>query len=371
MSNYRDSLLLGICQSLQLPRTKYDLAEERYHTIGDIIQKDSVFSNISLHVYPHGSFRQKTTVKPLKEDEYDLDFVVELPAGSSMMPGELYNNIYRILSTDGIHNKMVEKKTRCIRVNYANDFHMDIMPGKLIDAATKEIIVPDRELKNWYHHSNPIGFAEWFERQARTVIISEYNQRFAKAKAEPITEQEIAARLEPLRRAVQLIKRYRDLYCDANDAVPVRSIVISTLMGQISSSYSSEMDIIMDFCSLVNGRIQLANGKPFEVRNPVVINEVLSEKWNEDIQNYNDFTEMMKSLTDDIYRLNSLTINTDIVTQLKKMFGESVTSDVVKNQTSSINRARENGTLAVSGSGILNTKGEGMPVKRNTFYGKL
>ena len=369
MSSFRDSLLLGISQSLQLPRSKYELAEERYHTIGDIIQKDAVFDDIDLHVYPHGSFRQKTTVKPLQEDEYDLDFVVELPTESSMMPGDLYNNIYRILSTDGIHNKMVEKKTRCIRVNYANDFHMDIMPGKLINAATKEIIVPDRELKNWYHHSNPIGFAEWFEQQARISIISEYNQRVAKAKTEPITEQEIAARLEPLRRAVQLIKRYRDLYCDANDAVPVRSIVISTLMGQISSSYSSEMDIIMDFCSYVNGRIQLAGGKPFEVRNPVITNEVLSEKWNEDVQNYNDFKDMMKALTDDIDKLYSLTINTDIVTQLKKMFGESVTNDVVKNQTDSINMARESGTLAVSTSGILNTKGEGMQVKRNTFYG--
>lgn len=369
MKSYRDSLLLGICQNLQLPRTKYELAEERYHTIGQIIQRDYAFYNTDLHVYPHGSFRQKTTVKPLQEEEYDLDFVVELPTGSSMMPGELYNNIYRILSTDGIHNKMVEKKTRCIRVNYANDFHMDIMPGKLIDVATKEIIVPDRELKNWYHHSNPIGFADWFERQARTNIITEFQQRIVKADAEPITEQEIAERLEPLRRAVQLIKRYRDLYCDINNASPVRSIVISTLMGQISSSYSTEMEIIKDFCNYVNGRIRATGGRPFEVRNPVVNEEVLSEKWNEDIQNYYDFTNMMKSLTDDIYELNSLVVNSDIVAQLKKMFGESVTNDVVKSHAGSINRARLEGTLAVNGSGIINTKGEGIPVKRNTFYG--
>ena len=93
---------------------------------------------------------------------------------------------------------------------YANQtvkrVYMDIMPGQSVGRGT-EIIVPDRELKHWYHHSNPIGYAEWFEEQARTHIINElaqYNK--VQKNAEPIDDQEVTTRLEPLRRAVQLIK---------------------------------------------------------------------------------------------------------------------------------------------------------------------
>lgn len=370
MASFKDNLLIGICEKLQLPQSKYTLAEERYKTISDMIHTDTVFQKINLKMYPHGSFRLKTTVKPLSDNEYDLDFVVELPNEVNMTPKELYTHIYRILSKDNIHNNMVEKKRRCIRIKYANDFHMDIMPGKLIDHATNEIIVPDRELKSWYHHSNPIGYADWFENQAKTAIRGELNQqRIAKASAEPITEQEIVTRLEPLRRAVQLVKRYRDIYCDKHNTEPVRSIVLCTLMGYISSSYSSEMDIIQDYCSYVNGRIASFYGEPFEVRNPVV-NEVLTEKWTENKNYYNDFVKMMRALTEYMQKLRMTSLNTDIVALVKEMFGENLTNDVIKDQSDHINFARANGTLGVTADGVLNTTMTVSTVKKNTFYGE-
>lgn len=370
MTSYRDNLLVGICGKLQLPPSLYDQADKRYHTISDTIQADAVFRNINLRMYAHGSFRLKTTVKPLSENEYDLDFVVEIPKGVSMTPQQLYNHIHRILSNDGIHDDMVEKKARCIRVNYANDFHMDIMPGKAVNQSTNEIIVPDRELKGWYHHSNPIGYAEWFEKQAKTRILYEMNQqKILKASAEPISDQEVVTRLEPLRRAVQLIKRYRDIYCEKNNKEPVRSIVLCTLMGYISSSYSSEMRIITDFCTYVNSKIDAAMGEPFEVKNPVV-NEVLTEKWTENRQNYLDFVGMIDSLTKDMQKLLRATINTDIVALIKEMFGESITSAVIKEQAENISKARKAGTLAVGATGVLNTAKVGAAVKKNTFYGE-
>lgn len=370
MASYRDNLLLGICEKLQLQPSKYAQAEERYKTISDTIQNDEVFKMIELKMYPHGSFRLKTTVKPLSNNEYDLDFVVEIPKDVNMTPRELYDHIYRILANDGIHDQMTEMKSRCIRVNYANDFHMDIMPGKVIDNSTNEIIVPDRKLKTWYHHSNPIRYAEWFEDQARSAIRYELRkQRFAVASTEPITDQEIASRLEPLRRAVQLIKRYRDIYSEKYKSEPVRSIILCTLMGNISSAYSSEIDIITDFCTYVNKKIAVSKGKPFEIRNPVV-DEILTEKWNENTEIYIDFVKMMQALTDHIQRLKSASFNIEIATLIKEMFGEELTNEVIKNQAGGINSARSAGTLGVTASGLLNTDNKVALVKKNTFYGK-
>lgn len=366
--SYSETILLGICDKLQLSPGLYSLASDRYNTIAKTIQNDAAFSNTTLNIYPHGSFRLKTTVKPLSNDEFDLDFVAELPTTATMTPQDLYTHIFRILSNDGWHNNMVEKKARCIRINYANDFHMDIMPGKLIDPETHEIIVPDRELMGWNHHSNPIGFSEWFESQAQTRILLEMREfRKSQHSIEKVTDQEVAAQLEPLRRAVQLVKRYRDIYCEKNKAEPVRSIVICTLMGQITSFSGDTLQIIETFCHYVNGLISQNNGKPFEVRNPVV-NERLTEKWDEG-NNYRDFVSMMDALTADITQLRKYSINSDINALVKKMFGETVTNLVLTDYTKTLNEARSLGMLSVSQNGTLGSSGSGISVKKNTFYG--
>lgn len=368
MRNYTDAILFRICEKLQLTPTLYEQAKERYETIAGILQDDAVFANIEINIYPHGSFRQKTTVKPLKAREYDLDFVAELPLNSTMTPNELYNHIVRILRHDGIHNDMVELKNRCVRINYANDFHMDIMPGKLINSGTHEIIVPDRELKLWYHHSNPIGFAEWFENQARTQIIHEMSsRRRIQCSVETVTEQEIAAQLEPLRRAVQLVKRYRDVYCDKTGKEPVRSIVICTLMGQLTSFSGDALQIINAFCAYVNSLIAKSAGKPFDVKNPVV-DELLTEKWKEG-NNYKDFVDMMKALTVDVQTLQTHSINTSINDLVKKMFGETIAKAAIEDYASQISEARNTGNLSVTKAGTLRTDSNGVAVKKNTFYG--
>lgn len=368
--NYTNELLVGICDKLQLQPSLYELAKARYEVVSNIIESADVFKHVSLRMYSHGSFRLKTTVKPLKENEYDLDFVVELPSDANMEPFQLYDHIYEILTTDGVHNNMVEKKSRCIRIKYANDFHLDIMPGKAIDRKTNEIIVPDKKLQHWNHHSNPIGYAEWFENQAKTAIRKHLmEQRVLNHSAEPIEDQEVAGRLEPLRRAVQLIKRYRDLYCDRKDFTPVRSIVLCTLMGEINTSYSDEIQIIIDFCSYVNSKIKNAYNKPFIVRNPVV-NEVLTEKWSEDVEIYNQFVDMMEALTIDIAKLKCATDNLSIISQLKHMFGENVTNDVVKAYAAPISEARKIGTLSADPFGKINTTKKGTNIKKNTFYGQ-
>ncbi len=366
---YIDKLLIGICGKLQLPTELYNQADDRYQTISNRIENDAVFTDTELKMYAHGSFRLKTTVRPLKENEYDLDFVVQIPESDDMTPQQLYDHIFRILSSDGIHNDMVEKKSRCIRVNYKNDFHLDIMPGKLINAETNEIIVPDRELKGWYHHSNPIGYAEWFENQAKIRINEMYQRGMIIASAEPLSEQEMVAHLEPLRRATQLIKRYRDVYCDKNNKEPVRSIVLCTLLGQTNSEYLGEINIINDFCKHVNMKMADSDGEPFEVRNPVV-DEVLTEKWSENQQNYEDFIDMMRSLTKDIQRLATLSTNTEAAELIKKMFGEEITVSVIKEQAEIVRLARENGTLGINANGVLNTLSEGILLRKNTFYGE-
>ena len=112
----------------------------------------------------------------------------------------------------------------------------------------------------------------------------------------------------------------------------------------------------------------MSQGKPCIVKNPVV-EEILTEKWMEKMENYQDFVEMMNALTDDVKELQALRMNVDIIKKLKKMFGENITNEAVKKNAERLSAARKAGTLAVASSGLLNTKAVGAAVKTNTFFG--
>lgn len=73
-------LLEHISDSLDISETRYKEAEERYQAIGKWLGKDD--SSLAIYnpdIYPQGSFRFGTVVKPVSdEDEYDIDLVCQL-----------------------------------------------------------------------------------------------------------------------------------------------------------------------------------------------------------------------------------------------------------------------------------------------------
>lgn len=91
MQEYIDSILHGICAKLQLTESLYDKANERYQVIAKTLHQDDAFFGMELNIYPQGSFRLGTTVKPIYQNEYDLDFVAELPDTAVLQPECLYN----------------------------------------------------------------------------------------------------------------------------------------------------------------------------------------------------------------------------------------------------------------------------------------
>ncbi|MFF3024420.1 nucleotidyltransferase [Gottfriedia sp. NPDC057948] len=83
-------------------------------------------------MYPQGSLSISTTVKPLAKQEFDLDLVCQINQswqGKDSL--KLLDSIEKRLKENKIYQDMVERKNRCIRLNYANEFLMDILPAHL------------------------------------------------------------------------------------------------------------------------------------------------------------------------------------------------------------------------------------------------
>ncbi len=187
-----DDLLERICRKLQISQTQRKLAHEHYDAVGKWLSEEgSSLANIRTTIYPQGSLRIGTTVKPLDYQEYDLDMVCELNIEwRNNNPLAVLNAIESRLKENEIYIPMIERKNRCIRLNYAGQFHMDILPacpnGQYNHGCVK---VPDRETQDW-KDSNPKGYAKWFENQVQLGLY----ESFAKRDIEPIPEDMLPSR---------------------------------------------------------------------------------------------------------------------------------------------------------------------------------
>ena len=359
-----DDLLSLTCDELQLPPSWHEAAEGHYHAVCDWLEADSSpLRRFRPVMYPQGSFRIGTTVRPIGRDEFDLDFVCQLALGNGLYdPVAVLDAIEHRLAANETYRKMLKRLKRCVRLVYASQFHMDILPARPeVPANGTRILIPDRKLHAWLP-SNPKGYAAWFESRGALVLVT------LARKAEPIPDHETASEKTPLQRVVQLLKRWRDLaYRDAPDGAP-RSIVLTTLAGH---AYAGEVSTSQAFTAVVDGILQMASGQidPLQVYNPANEGELLSEKWNEHPETYRTFVLELRRLRARWAEAQEASIPT-LAPVLDELFGEE-TKRAFQRQAERISKARRAGKLrSVVGSGLLTTAaGRGVSVRPNTFYG--
>ena len=270
---------------------------------------------------------------------------------------------------------MIERKRRCIRLNYANEFHMDILPA-CPNPSNAEfhgescLLVPDRELKDW-KDSNPKGFARWFEFKEQEAVIS-----FREKAAEPVPEQQAYEDKTALNRGVQLIKRHRDFTLSnlSEHERPI-SVVLTTLAARTYTGTASVIEALERIALGIAGELREAEslGRRLVVKNPTNENEDLSERWD-DAANYTNFKSWLQKFTNDLGELRQMVGVPQIVAKLKLMFGENVTNSVVTQFAERMSKKRYSGNLAVaSGSGIvvLSDTPKSTPILQNTFHGEI
>lgn len=373
-----DDYLNAIGETLQLSESAYNLARQRYHAVADWLNAEgSSLDRFDPQIFSQGSFRIRTTVKPIGESEYDIDLVCVVDATPSDFPEPvaLHNLIEERLKEHGTYRDMIERKRRCIRLNYANEFHMDILPA-CPNPSNAEfhgescLLVPDRDLKDW-KDSNPKGFARWFEFREEQAVIS-----FGEKAAEPVPEQQAYEDKTALNRGVQLIKRHRDFILSdlAEHERPI-SVVLTTLAARTYTGTGSVIDALERIALGIAGQVSEAEslGSRLVVKNPTNENEDLSERWD-DAANYSNFKSWLQKFTQDLGELRQMVGVPQIVEKLKLMFGENVTNAVVTQFAERLSKERCAGNLAVaSGSGIvvLSDTPKSTPILDNTFHGEV
>lgn len=365
-----DFILRSFCEKIQLSREQHAMAESRYVSVGKwLADSSSPLAPFRPQVYPQGSMSIGTTTKPVGRMEFDIDLICELGISAQSNPVAVLDGIEARLRQDESYRRMLDRpKKRCVRLNYAGEFHLDIVPSRPDPAKQPPcILVPDRELQEWWP-SNPKGFTAWFLSRA------EFRKVLAKRVA-PLPDYEHVDELPSLKRVVQLLKRWRDIaFADCRGLAPV-SVVLTTLAAH---NYGGDQSVSQSLLRILNGIVESlpANDVPLDVPNPTNPDEPLSEKWRENPEAYRLFASRIRRFRNDWQIICCLTGIDNLAPQLEALFeepGHHLMKGAIHEYSEPMIRARQSGTLGIHRStGLLTTAT--MPtvsrIPRNTFHGE-
>jgi hypothetical protein len=280
-----DRLLENIVGDLDIPDEVYEDAVIKYTDIAEFLSADdSSLKKYSPDLFPQGSFRLGTVVMPQgRHGEYDIDLVCKLDIKKeSISQADLKKLVGDRLEQHDKLDGTVKPSRRCWVIEYDNidncAFHMDVLPSiPNREAPPEGILLTDTELTRW-QHSNPKEYANWFFKQMEIVLRKKKQLILDEATAsiEDVPEWKVKT---PLQRAVQILKRHRDIYFGKSENRPV-SIIITTLAARAYQGEENTYDAIRKILSKMKGVIQFSNGKGI-ILNPVEPGENFADKWNE------------------------------------------------------------------------------------------
>jgi hypothetical protein len=131
MSEQISILLRAIAEVLDIPSEMYEDAVLKYSDIGEwLAQEDSELAKFDVDIYPQGSFRLGTMIKPwTNRDQYDIDLVCHLKIKKeNTTQQELKDRVGERLKERNDIKEILKPSRRCWVLDYPEQFHMDVLP---------------------------------------------------------------------------------------------------------------------------------------------------------------------------------------------------------------------------------------------------
>ena len=383
---YLVNLLARLCAELDIPEGRLRQAQERYEGVAEWLADGDHFLLRDLSIYLQGSTALGTSVKPIGRNEHDVDLVAFMPAGrTDLTPAYVKAVVGDRLKANAIYARLLEEKSRCWRLVYANEFHLDITPA-ILNPRCREggELVPDRTLREW-KGSNPRGYRSAFERRAALVPRLRVTKAFdesanARADVEPFPTSASGRTL--LCNIVQVAKRHRDVHFDGLDpALSPISAILTTLLAWsyeaciAAEVYDTEFDLMLSVLRRMPEfiRTTLPDESPgYWIPNETTLDENFAERWNDDPRRARAFYTWHAKAVADMEGL-ALAEGTDRVRDhMEDAFGPRPVAMAFSTMDREIATARGSGLLRVAPLIGLTAApaAAAVPVRANTFFGR-
>ncbi len=283
--------------NVDLNTDRYQRIKDAERVLGDFLANDEDIKKILLKITPQGSYKLKTIIKPPKNNgEYDVDLLIHLSDPVEHDPTYYLELIASRFNNSDRYKNITEEmdKTRCITIDYANEFHVDLVP--CIHKDSKEFVCNKKT--NEFEPTDGDGYSIWFFKQ---------NSK---------TKQ------NGLIKVTRLLKYLRD----NSKEFETRSIVITTLLGSLIEDSDTTLDL-PDLFTVLMKRLNefLSNYEsPPSIFNPALRRENFDRHWSNDPQDFKDFKKFISNTTENAFR--ALNQNTSFWNDI---FGDNFCSSIV------------------------------------------
>ena len=196
--DYHRSFLVN---TVNLNQTRLDLLQSRVESIYVAAAMDPILGPFVEEYVPQGSWAHGTIIRPVGNREFDADILLKITERPEWA-GDKKKYVTETLAAfdRAAYAGKTEKHTRCVRIIYADDCHVDIVPyGELEDG--RQVIIDTKA--NEFESSNPQGFTDWMKEK------------------DDLTGGN-------LRKVIRLLKHLRDY----KTTFSVPSVILTTLVGE-------------------------------------------------------------------------------------------------------------------------------------------
>lgn len=321
---------------ISLNATREDRIDSALKTWKDILKNDAEIKEYYKDFYTQGSYSTGTAIIPKNSNEFDVDCVLLLDITDEYDAKGLIDFIFKRMKTNETYKDKLIKKDRCIRVNYAGDFHMDIVPAKPSD--DEHILIPCKSENDWIQ-TNPAGFTAWFK-----GLNSDNSYKLVNA--------------------TKMMKSWRDNKV-GKDTAP-KSILLTALIGEYIKTESSDSEtLVLTLENMVdNINNILVDDEPY-YENPSLGGENLARDWNKD--KFDIFKTKLEKFSKDARSAFDEENKEKSIEKWREVFGEKFPSEL--SEASNLANKINGGQVLVAANGVLNEK-SGISIPQHRFYGQ-
>lgn len=282
--------------TVNLNPTRLNDLDSRVDSITEALKTAQALDGRVVDTVPQGSWAHRTIIRPADGFEFDADFLVQLTEDTDWNdnPRSYANAAWSAVSNHGTYGPMSKKKDRCIRVTYANDCHIDIVPYLILGCGREVIVNRDR---NEFEDTNPIGFTQWLQEK------------------DTLTNGN-------LRKVLRLLKYLRD----HRDAFKVKSVLLTTLVGNIADQWRTGdpdyyKDVLTTLLHLVEDLdtwLQANETKPW-ISDPSCPQTSFNHRWTDD--QYRVFRDKIHKLAPKIRTAYDASTPSESISAWQDVFG--------------------------------------------------
>lgn len=294
--------------TVNLNDTRIATLNQRVDAIAAYLRNNDVFADYFIDLIPQGSYAHRTIIKPVGSREYDADVLLAMKGHPDWTPADYTAELSKAFNA-GRYKGMAHKRTRCVYIDYAGEFHIDVVPY----IEDRRSITNNKT--NAWEHTHPEGVTDWLDTKSR------------------LTDGHLPT-------VIRLLKYLRD----TKTKFSIKSVLLTILVGERIETWRTAIDpdryrdiptALVNIMEDLDEYLQIHEQMP-PLLDPAGTGQDFSNRWDQD--GYANFRKWMHYYTGKVRQAYDATDKTKSLAGWQEVFGPSFQSPPVESAALSVAR---------------------------------